>query len=83
MIKELGYLVIIAVAIPLGLFLKKICRDEIGNWKKRFTHLTLLSLLIATLILFSSIEYKQPLITTLLFIVLLLQTINYKKRNKN
>ena len=70
MIKELIYIFIILIGIPFGLFLKKICKEEINAWRKRLKIMIIVCLIAIVALFFIDFEYKIPVITTLIFIII-------------
>ena len=58
MIKELIYLIIILLGIPAGLFLAKICKEEIKNWRKRLKILIAGCFVVIVAVFFLDFEYK-------------------------
>jgi uncharacterized membrane protein YphA (DoxX/SURF4 family) len=75
MIKELIYLLIIFLGIPAGLFLAKICEEEIKAWKKRLGMLTIICSIIGICLFFIDFKYKIPSIITLGFMIAFFLTI--------
>ena len=78
MIKELLYLLILILGFPTGLILAKLCKDEIKNWRKRMTIISVICLIIALVISFSDFIYKIPVIIALIFIAITDLTIVWK-----
>lgn len=81
MIQNLFYLILLLLGFPLGIFLSKLCREEIKKWRKRLFIISVLSLLIAVIISFipfSIFEYKFPVIISLFFIIITCLTIAWK-----
>ncbi|MDD5193656.1 MAG: hypothetical protein PHF67_03650 [Candidatus Nanoarchaeia archaeon] len=79
MIKELIYLIIVILGIPTGLFLAKICKDEIKAWRKRLIIFILACFIIGIWLFFIDFVYKIPVIITLGFIIAMFLTIVVKK----
>ncbi len=78
MIKEGLYLLIVFVGIPAGLILAKLCREELTAWKRRFTYVVIVSLILMPVVYVTNFEYKIPVIVALGFLVLALITITYQ-----
>jgi len=81
MLKNILYLSVLAIGIPVGLFLSSLCSEEIRNWRMRLLLITGVSLASVIGILFTSYEYKMPVIIGLLFIIVTNFTI-FKKSYK-
>ena len=69
------YIIIILLAIPTGLFLARLCREELTDWKLRFKIIILISFILSIIIYFSSLEYKTSIVVSLLFIIMTLLTL--------
>lgn len=70
MLSNLFYLILLLIAIPTGLILKKLCKDEIKNWAGRFKLICLVSFILSLIFLYSNFEYKIPVIFSLFFIMI-------------
>ncbi len=79
--KILFYLILLLTTIPTGLILKKLCRDEIGNWIGRFKLLGLVCFILSLIFLYSNFEYKIPVIFSLFFIIITMIVLIWKKMN--
>ena len=69
------YIIIILLAIPTGLFLAKLCEEELNDWKLRFKIMIMISFILSIGIYFSSLEYKISIMVSLLFIIMTLLTL--------
>lgn len=69
MLENLLYVLIILLGFPTGLFLASLCKDEIRSWKKRLNLISLISLIFIIILLFLNLQFKKPIIITLLFII--------------
>ena len=69
------YIIIILLAIPTGLFLAKLCEEELSDWKLRFKIMIIISFILSLGIYFSSLEYKISIMVSLLFIIMTLLTL--------
>ena len=69
------YIIIILLAIPTGLFLAKLCEEELSDWKLRFKIMIIISFILSLGIYFSSLEYKTSIMVSLLFIIMTLLTL--------
>ncbi|MAG61364.1 hypothetical protein CMI43_00900 [Candidatus Pacearchaeota archaeon] len=69
------YIIIILLAIPTGLFLAKLCEEELNDWKLRFKIMIIISFILSIGIYFSSLEYKISIMVSLLFIIMTLLTL--------
>jgi hypothetical protein len=69
MIKELFYLIVILLGIPTGLILKRLCSDEIKNWKSRIKTGILAVIILILFLLFADFEYRVPIIVSLSFFI--------------
>lgn len=63
---------------PVGIFLSKLCRDEIVAWRKRLIMISVVSLLIAIGISFTSFEFQFPSIIALFFVIIMNLVIVWK-----
>ncbi|MFA5856014.1 MAG: hypothetical protein WC867_01550 [Candidatus Pacearchaeota archaeon] len=82
MLKIILYLLGLALSYPAGLFLYKLCNDEITKWRFRLNLLSLFSIILAILLYFSNFNYKIPVILGLFFIILTNITIIIKSYEK-
>ncbi len=69
------YIIIILLAIPTGLFLARLCKEELNDWKLRFKIIIIISFILSIIIYFSSLEYKTSIMVSLLFIIMTLLTL--------
>jgi len=81
MLTNLLYLILLIAGFPTGLFLARLCKDEIKNWRKRLFLISALGLALIigiSFIPFSDYAYKIPTIIALFFIIIVCLTINWK-----
>jgi hypothetical protein len=78
MIQNLFYLLILILGFPSGLILAHYCKDEIKNWEKRFSLLTVISVILSIIISLFNFNYKFPIIISLFFIAITSLTIIWK-----
>ena len=81
MLTNLYYTLLLLAGFAVGLFLAKLCKDEIKAWRKRLFIISGISLLLAIIVSFIPIEiylYKFPTIISLFFIIIVCLTINWK-----
>jgi len=81
MLTNLFYLLLLLIGFPAGLFLARICKEEIKAWKKRLFIMSGISLLLIIVVSFLSFEYKLPVIISLFFIIITCLTIVWKSHN--
>ena len=82
MLKNLLYLFVLLAGFPTAYFLSYLCEDEIKSWEKRLLGIAIVSLIIGIGLLFTSFEYKFPVVVSLLFIVIVNLMIVVQVRNK-
>jgi hypothetical protein len=78
MLKNLLYLVLLSSGVLFGLFLSKLCKEEIKNWRKRLIIISILSLVLSFIVFFIPITfyaYRVPTIMGLFFIIITFLTI--------
>jgi len=83
MLNNLFYLLILVFGFFVGIFLSKICRDEIIVWRKRLLIMSVISfvLIVVVFLIPSHIyEYKLPTIITLFFIIVVDLTVVWKSQ---
>ena len=81
MLQNLYYLLLLIAGFPVGLFLAKLCKEEIKAWRKRLVIISIVCLILIIVISFISIElylYKIPSIVSLFFIIIVCLTIVWK-----
>jgi hypothetical protein len=78
MIKELIYILIVLLGIPFGLFLKKICKEEINAWKKRLSMMIIVCFVAVAVLFFIDFDYKIQVIATLCFIIITCWSVIWK-----
>ena len=76
------YLITIILAIPFAIALEKLCKEEVRDWITRFKIISFILILLAILTYFSTLEYKAPIITGLLFITVTLDTLIIRDRRQ-
>ena len=69
------YIIIILLAIPTGLFLARLCEEELRDWKLRFKIIIIISFILSVGIYFSSLEYKTSIIVSLFSIIVTFLTL--------
>jgi uncharacterized membrane protein len=69
------YIIIILLAIPTGLFLARLCQEELNDWKLRFKMIVVISFILSIGIYFSSLEYRTSIIVSLLSIIVTFLTL--------
>ncbi len=77
-LSNLLYILLLAAGFPAGLILAKLCKEEIKIWKKRLKIISIISLILAITIYFTTFELKIPIIITLIFIIITSMTIIWK-----
>ena len=78
MITNLLYLALLLIGFPLGLFLAKLCKEEIKNWRVRLFAMSVAALVLAVVVSFFRFEYKVPVIMALFFMIITDLTIIWK-----
>mgnify|MGYP003974073543 CR=1 FL=1 len=78
MLTNLYYLILLILGFPVGLFLAKLCKEEVKAWRKRLIIMSVFALILAVGISFLKFQYKVPIIITLLFIIITNLTIVWK-----
>ena len=78
MLQNLLYLLILVIGFPVGIFLAKLCKEEIDNWRKRLFIISVISLIAIVAMIFVDFLYKIPVIISLFFIIIVCLTINWK-----
>ena len=69
MIKEVLYSFIVLLGIPVGIFLSKLCREEISAWTNRLKFIYVIALALGVVIWLVDFEYKIPVVAALSFVV--------------
>ncbi len=80
MIKEILYFVIVILGIPAGLFISKLCKDEIKSWRVRLIGMGIISLVLGIVVFFTGFEYKISVMISLFFVVIFCLTIVLKNQ---
>ena len=81
MLSNLYYLLLLIVGFPMGLFLSKLCKEELKAWRGRLFIISIISLILAVVISFIDFAvyvYKFPTIISLFFIIIVCLTITWK-----
>jgi len=78
MLQNLLYLLLLIVGFPTGLFLAKLCKEEINNWRRRLFIFSVICLVGVVAVAFTNFLYKIPIIISLFFIIIVFLTINWK-----
>jgi len=84
MLTNLYYLLLLIVGFPFGLFLARLCKEEIKKWRKRLFIISVSSLILAVIISFIPTTlylYKFSTIISLFFIIITCLTIIWKSHN--
>lgn len=82
MLKEILYLILIVLGLPVGYFLGYICPEEIKAWRGRLILMSFISLVVGIFLFFFDVQYKIPIIVTLAFIIVTCMTIVFKLKKK-
>jgi len=86
MIQNLFYLLILLAGFPVGLFLAKLCKEEIKVWRKRLFIISVVCLILIVIVSFipyAAFIYKFPVIITLFFIIIVCLSVVWKSYSKN
>ena len=78
MLNNLLYIILLILGFPSGLYLARICKDEIKKWRKRMIFISVISFISAIVVLISGFEYKLAFAIGLFFIVITFLTIVWK-----
>ncbi|MDP2925040.1 MAG: hypothetical protein Q8N99_01580 [Nanoarchaeota archaeon] len=78
MIERALYILLLFLAVPVANIIYKLCKDEVKKWEKRLILSSLISIILAIVILFSGFIYKIPVMISLLFIAIVNLIIAYK-----
>jgi len=81
MIKEAGYLVIVLLGIPVGIFFGRLCKEEIVVWSGRLKWISIISFVIGIIVWFMNFEYRIPVVVTLLFVIVNNLTIVWRSKS--
>jgi len=79
MIKNLVYIIILLLGIPVAEILIKMCGEEINAWKKRVLVISIISIILSIIIFISDAIYKIPISLSLLFIAVVFLRVFFKK----
>jgi hypothetical protein len=80
LIQILLYILVFATFFPLGIFMSKLCADELVKDRKYFFLMACLSLILALILFF--IYFKPAIIFSLLYLSLVLAVMIRKSRDK-
>jgi len=69
MIKEVLYAVIVLLGIPVGIFLSKLCGEEISAWTNRLKFISIIAFILGIAVWFMDFEYKIPVAAALSFVI--------------
>jgi len=78
MLQNLLYLLLLVIGFPVGLFLAKLCKEELNAWRTRLFIISVICLIGVVVIAFTDFLYKIPIIISLFFIIIVCLTINWK-----
>ena len=78
MIQNTFYVLLLIMGFPVGLYLSKLCSDEIKKWRKELIGISIIALASAVAISFTSFEYILPTIMSLFFMIIVCLTIVWK-----
>ena len=84
MLTNLYYLILLIAGFLVGLFLAKLCKEEIKTWRKRLFIISTICLILTIVVGFTPITiylYKFPAIISLFFIIIPCLTIIWKSYN--
>lgn len=84
MLTNIWYVLILVAAFPVGYLLAWLARDELVSWKKIYTLITILSVLLTIPVAFLSLFdlIKLPIILTLFFIAIISLIAVWKSHDK-
>jgi len=83
--QNLLYLLLLLAGFPAGIFLARLCIDEVKLWEKRLILISIMAFIIAVILSFLSLEtyyYKVPTIVVLFFIVITNLIIVWKNESR-
>jgi accessory gene regulator protein AgrB len=81
MLNNLLYIILLILGFPSGLYLAKICKEEIKKWRKRMILISVVCFILSIVMLISGFEYKLAFAIGLLFIVITFLTIVWKSHS--
>jgi len=76
--KNLLYVLILLLGFPSGVYLSKICKEEIVKWRWRLVALSVISLVVSIVVGISGFLYKLPIIMSLFFVIIMFLIIVWK-----
>jgi len=78
MLTNLLYLLLLIIGIPTGLWLSKLCEEELKAWRKRLFIISVICFVLVVVMLFTNFLYKIPIIISLFFIIIVCLTIIWR-----
>jgi hypothetical protein len=81
-IKIFLYLILLVLAVIFGIILSYLCKEEIKNWRKRFIRFSIILFFLLIIVFFINLEFKTPIILSLLFIIIVFLTVTLKSYPK-
>ena len=78
MLTNLLYLIILILGFPTGIFLAKLCKEELKSWKRRLFIINIIAFIYIGGMFFTNFLYKIPIILSLFFIIIVCLTIIWK-----
>lgn len=69
---------IVFAGFPVGIIISSICKEELRAWKRRFTYIVVVSLILIPIVYVASFEYRIPVIVALVFLIVTLMTVTYR-----
>ena len=73
------YLLVFATSYPVGIWLKKVCSDEVKSWESRLKGMIVISIVLIGVILFLDFAYKVEVVLSLLYVILVNLVVLRKK----
>ena len=80
MIQNILYALLLIAGFPAGLYIANLTKEELKNWKTRFIAIIIIFFIIAISILFTSFEFKVPIVITLFFGIIVFLTLIWKSK---
>jgi len=81
MLQNLLYIILLIIGFPAGLFLAKLCKEELKAWRKRLIIISVICFVFIIRFVFLDFLYKIPIIITLFFIIIVCLTIIWKENH--
>jgi len=69
MIKEVGYLVIVLLGIPVGIILYTLCKEEVNSWVSRIKFVPIICVILGVFVWIVNLKFKVPITISLIFIL--------------